>query len=162
MSQQYGTYSAIRPNKNKSTDFFDVLPDHMTNFDDPTTGGKIVDLDSLKASASEKGIAPPGREVATAQGGSIGVSAKKAPEQFWYKNPLELIAYENIFKIIPKKTDSLNGILNSITRLGILSSIALAILYKNPRYLIIGILVMVVIVVLYQNKFELLKKNTKS
>jgi hypothetical protein len=73
-------------------------------------------------------------------------------EEFWYNNPLELIRKDRICSFIPQPGMTPNEYLNSIARLGIYSTLILALLYNNHKYLVIIAIVLLITIFLH-NKY---------
>jgi hypothetical protein len=75
-------------------------------------------------------------------------------EEFWYFNPGDLIRSDRIFHIIPSTKQTYDEYFNSLTRLGIGVSVILALLYKDCRYLLLIIALLIIIVFLYINHIQ--------
>ena len=78
---------------------------------------------------------------------------------FWYNDPSILIEKEEIVKVLPNYNSSFEENLNAITRIVIVLSVLGFLLTYSVKYLVIGIITLIVIVLVYNFRKQMLMKK---
>lgn len=147
----YGNYAELNQIRHQENpdNYFNIYNEDFTDWDNPYDVRQTdsnLDIDCIK---SKMQSAVPGKiEVSEA------VGTVKEPfdnEEFWYNDPGQLIRKDRICVFIPQPNMSKNAYLNAIARLGIYSSILIALLYNNHKYLLIIALVLLLTIFLHNN-----------
>lgn len=159
----YGCYADLKETRKPvdKDNYHDVYAENLTDWDDAYGYENDIDIDCIKKSldyrqAQTDGTAAPAPQTASApETASEAFWNMDSSNEFWYYDPSVL--WDNM-QLFPNKKSSFAENLNSLVRIGIIGSAAMAYWNGDSKYLLIGIAILILSVFFFMNDIHSLKE----